>query len=183
MDEKLLIDKIKQNPKDGLMDAFELFGPLVKGIVVKTLGRSKARDIEECISDTFIKLWQSIDLYDEQRGSLRAFITIIARNTAIDRYRRSHSRIAMHPIDDMNPVAAQDTEDTAIQKINHEIVREAVNDLPEPDREIFYRRYFLAKKVNDIAYNMKLNSKRVEKRLYKGKQKLRKLLINKGINI
>ena|GEM_PF-5080006 len=42
---------------------------------------------------------------------------------------------------------------------------------------------YIAKKVNDIAYNMKLNSKRVEKRLYKGKQKLRKLLINKGINI
>ena len=29
MDEKQLIGKIKRKPKDGLIDAFEMFGPLV----------------------------------------------------------------------------------------------------------------------------------------------------------
>ena len=54
MDERQLIVKIKRKPKDGLIDAFEMYGPLVKAITVKVLGNSNSEDVEECISDTFI---------------------------------------------------------------------------------------------------------------------------------
>ena len=142
MDEKLLISKIKRKPGDGLIDAFEEFGPLVKAITVKILGNGSPGDVEECISDTFIKLWQSIDQYDERKGSLRPFIAAIARNTAIDRYRKINSDIISVPIEGLNAESGQDTEADVIKSINSDLVREAVNDLPEPDREIFYRRFF-----------------------------------------
>ncbi|HQD31589.1 MAG: sigma-70 family RNA polymerase sigma factor [Clostridiaceae bacterium] len=183
MDEKLLISKIKRKPRDGLIDAFEEFGPLVKAITVKILGNGSPGDVEECISDTFIKLWQSIDQYDERKGSLRPFIAAIARNTAIDRYRKINSDIISVPIEGLNAESGQDTEADVIKSINSDLVREAVNDLPEPDREIFYRRFFLSEKINDIADNMEIKNKRVEKRLSKGKRRLRDLLISKGINL
>jgi RNA polymerase sigma-70 factor (ECF subfamily) len=183
MDERQLISKIKRKPRDGLIDVFEIYGPLVKAITVKVLGKSSSDDVEECISDTFIKLWQSIGSYDEQKGSLRSFIAAIARNTAIDRYRKNRSGIISLPIDGLEESSPQDTEAAAINRIDSDLVRDAVNDLPEPDREIFYRRFFLSETINDIADKMELKSKRVEKRLYKGKQKLRDQLISKGINI
>lgn len=182
MDERQLIVKIKRKPKDGLIDAFEMYGPLVKAITVKVLGNSNSEDVEECISDTFIKLWQSIGSYDEQKGSLKSFIAAIARNTAIDRYRKNKTDFISLPIDDIEEASPHDTEAAAINRIDIDLVKDAVRDLPEPDREIFYRRFFLSETINDIADKMVLKNKRVEKRLCKGKQKLRDLLISKGIN-
>jgi len=182
MDEKQLIDKIKRKPRDGLIDAFDLFGPMVKAITVKVLGKSSSEDVEECVSDTFVKLWQSIGSYDERKGSLKSFIAAIARNTAIDRYRKNRSEIASLPIDSLDEASLQDTETAAIKRIDSDLVRDAVRELADPDREIFYRRFFLSETISDIADKMDLKNKRVEKRLFKGRQKLRDMLISRGIN-
>ena len=47
------------------------------------LGASRPQDVEECVADAFIRLWQRGD-YTAQAGTLKAYLCGIARNAAID---------------------------------------------------------------------------------------------------
>ena len=45
--------------------------------------------MEECISDTFFKLWSNVDKFKEEKNiSLKSYIYAIARNTALDKIRK-----------------------------------------------------------------------------------------------
>ena len=73
-----------------------------------------------------------------------------------------------------------DLESELSRKRNREIVRQTVSELPEPDREIFIRRYFYCERVKAIALRLGLSPKAVENKLFRGKQKLKALLIEQG---
>jgi RNA polymerase sigma-70 factor (ECF subfamily) len=61
--------------------------------VFRTVRRLLAcnEDAEEVVCDVFTFVWQQADAYDTRRGSVRAWLTIIARNRSIDRLRQRHA--------------------------------------------------------------------------------------------
>ena len=61
------------------------------------------------------------------------------------------------------------------------MLRHVVDGLPPPDREIFVYRYFLELSTKEIAARLNLSVKQVENKLYRGRQKLRRQLIEKGV--
>lgn len=76
-----------------------------------------------------------------------------------------------------------DLESELSRQRNREIVRQTVSELSEPDREIFIRRYFYCERVRTIALRLGLSPKAVENKLFRGKQKLKALLMERGIAI
>jgi RNA polymerase sigma-70 factor (ECF subfamily) len=54
-------------------------------------------DAEEVVSDVYLYVWRFAATYDSRRGSVRAWLTVIARNRAIDRLRQ---RQPLLPFDD-----------------------------------------------------------------------------------
>ena len=48
-------------------------------------------DAEEIVGDVFTFVWQQAHAYDAHRGSVQAWLTIIARNRSIDRLRQRRS--------------------------------------------------------------------------------------------
>ena len=42
---------------------------------------------EDLLQDTFVKIWQNIDRYDENKGTLYTWMINIARNASIDKLR------------------------------------------------------------------------------------------------
>ena len=57
----------------------------VAGAVLNNIG--SAQDVEECVADTFIYLWEHPDKYDPRRGKLKTWLSMIARTRALNRYR------------------------------------------------------------------------------------------------
>lgn len=181
MDDKKLLKLLKRNPNDGIDKAIEIYAPLVKTIVIRILGSENKQDIEECISDIFVKLWKSIDRYDADKGSLKNYIISISRFTAIDYYRRIIKNYDLLSIEE-NEIDANINLDKEVSKnINKEIINKTLNELKEPDREIFIRRYFLYEPVKSIAEKLNLSTKLVENTLYRGKQKLKDILLQNRI--
>jgi RNA polymerase sigma-70 factor (ECF subfamily) len=46
------------------------------------------QDAEECVNDLFVAVWQEIDSFDPQRGTLRTWLTMRAKYIALDRRRQ-----------------------------------------------------------------------------------------------
>ena len=60
------------------------------------------------------------------------------------------------------------------------LTRCAVEELPEPERSIFQRHYFLYQKTDEIAEALQLNSATVRTKLTRGREKLRRTLLEGG---
>ena len=50
----------------------------VSGAVLSHIG--SAQDVEECVADAFIYLWEHPDKYNPERGKLKTWLSIIAHS-------------------------------------------------------------------------------------------------------
>ncbi len=178
---------LKTDPERGLHLAMDHFGPAVKWIAKTILGAEALQDVEECIAETFVRLWRSVagsrssgDGFDEEAGStLYSYTCGIARHVAIDMVRRrpKETPVAEAIETDFDPDFA---EELAAQE-NREAILHTVEGMESPDREIFLLRYWMELPVKRIAEILELTEKQVENRLYRGKKVLRKQLAERGI--
>ena len=183
MDDQQLITLMKNDSEKGVEQAIRQYGGLCKAVAVRILGADHQQDIEECISDTFVKLWRAADSIDLQKGTLKAYTASIARNTAINRLRRQKRVGELLPLEEDDLEIDLDLASELARKQNGLIVRQMISELPEPDREIFIRRYFYCERVKEIALRIGLSPKAVENKLFRGRQKLRILLLERGVSI
>ena len=59
------------------------------------------RDAEEVVAETMVRAWRRHHQYDPERGSERSWIFGIAKNTAVDHFRRSRRKqFRGHEFDD-----------------------------------------------------------------------------------
>lgn len=138
--------------------------------VLKSVGA--VQDVEECVADVFIYLWQNPGKFDPRRGRLKTWLCVICRTRAIDRF-RSLSAKATAPLDDATWVEQLGLAEGLIETETRQVLLMAVEALPEPEREILIRRYYYDQKPRQIARAMHLSVKQVDNRLYRTKQKLR----------
>lgn len=181
MEDKMLLKLIKENTEEGMKQVMVLYSPLVKAIVVKLMGRDHPEDIKECMADVFIKLWRFIANFDEKKGNLKGYIAMIARNETFGRMKKKGKYLQCTDIDEVKVGIEVDMVSELGKKINAQLVQEVVDELPEPDRQIFVSRYFWGERVKEISTQMILEEKFIENRLYLVKKKLKEKLLAKGV--
>ena len=147
----------------------------VAGAVLNNMGSTQ--DVEECVADTFIYLWEHPDKYDPQRGKLKTWLSIVARTQAVNRCREISKRntISLENTDFIDQLGVVDN---ILEAETRKSLIAAVNALGEPDREILIRRYYYDQKPKEIALAMDMSVKQVDNRLYQTKLKLRESLSN-----
>lgn len=182
MNDDKLIKLLRKNPTKGLSCAIDIYGALVKTIVTRILGYENQQDIEECVSDVFVELWKSINNFNKEKGVLKNYIISIARYISINTYNRKIKKDFSTSLEDDIEFHI-DLNDEVTKSINKKIIKDTLNDLPQPDKDIFIRRYYLYESVKDIAFSLNINPKMVENKLYRGKEALKQALINNGIII
>lgn len=171
---------MKDDPARGLEMAFRRFGQSVKTICAAILGPGSAEEVEEAVMDSFLALWREVDRYDSER-SLSGWLYGIARHTAINRRRALGRGPALEELPDELPEEEFDLTEQAAAKENARLLRQAMEEMESPDRDIFIRRYYLYQRVGEIAAQLELPEKTVENRLHRGKQKLRQKLLERGV--
>lgn len=145
----------------------------IAGAVLKNAGSEQ--DVEECVADTFIYLWEHPDKFNPGRGSLKTLLCILTRSRAIDRYRQ----ITRHSVVSLEEVVLADQFGMQEVLIREETRREllaAVKALGEPGREILVRRYYYNQKPREIALALNMTVKQVDNSLYRTKRQLRDVL-------
>lgn len=147
----------------------------VAGAVLNNIGSTQ--DVEECVADTFIYLWEHPEKYNPQRGKLKTWLSIIARTQALNRCREIAKRNIV-PLEDTDFIDQLGIVDTFLEAETRRALLAAVNALGEPDREILIRRYYYEQKPREIALALDMSVKQVDNRLYQTKLKLREVLSN-----
>lgn len=177
-DEQILI-KLKADD-GGLEAAKEKYSKLVYRICSGFL--SSSDDAEEAAADCFIRLWQGRHEIDTQKSSLKTYICMLARHSAIDKARGMDKKETI-PLEENDLGIDVDYEDEASKRINMRIIAQCVSSMPSPEREIFIDRYYFKKPIKEIAESCSLSPKKVENTLARGKKKLKAALLKGGIII
>lgn len=181
-DQELLKMILHETPL-GIEIAIDMYGGAVKKICREILAGCSDEDIEETVADCFTALWQSVHNYDITRGScLKSYIYGIARRTAYNKKRQLRKSLQCCEAPCQYLAADDDVEAEIEKRIETEILRQLVLELKSPDREIFIKRYFLSMTVKDIAGDLEISCKTVENKLSRGKKKLKKQLIKRGVD-
>lgn len=177
VNEKKLVSRLQKGDTAALGEVIDIYTPYVYAIVSNVFaGMLPEEDAEETVSDVFTALWYS--RLNAEAGALKAYIAAIARNKAKSRLRTL--RIS-EPLQDDFPLAdCKLPEKQYILDELGDITRRAVESLPEPDREIFQRHYFLYQKTQDIAGDMGLNAGTVRTKLARGRKRLLAYLTERG---
>ncbi len=167
-----------KSPDSVIEELMEKYMGFVYSIVYKKIKTVAAdEDIEETVSDVFIKVYNSLDTFDSSKSSLKTFVAAIASNTAIDKYRYLLKRINIsnEQLCEIQDVSS-DIENKYIKKEEQKRVFDAILALKEPDRTIVFRRYYLDETFVRIAREIGYSPNATEKRLKRALEKLRKEL-------
>lgn len=142
----------------------------IASAVLKNVGSEQ--DVEECVADAFIYLWQYPEKFDPARGNLKSYLCMVARSRAIDRYRQI-SRHGELPLEEAVLSASVGMQEEMMTRETRRELIAAVNALGEPGREILVRRYYYNQKPREIALALGMTVKQVDNSLYRSKRQLR----------
>ena len=154
-DETLAIQVARGNPA-ALEVLYDRYAPIVLGISLKVVGDQALA--EDVLQETFWRVWQSAGTYQSQRGPFTGWLFRIARNLAIDAYRRRNVRpqaIASadgsEAILDETPDTETDVVEQAQSRMKHRQIRKALAALPLVQRQVIELAYFYGMTRQEIA--------------------------------
>ncbi len=169
-------------------------------------GVGVAQDAEECVNDLFVTVWQEIETFDAERGTLRTWLTMRAKYIALDRRRQLCRRQAhnIQPAEEnrqwttsdggsnrnmsnwgggehkpratLPPHPEASMESLLEQSERREELRLALATLPELDRYLIYQRYFKYASTEELAAKTGLTRHAVDTRLWRARKSLRDAL-------
>ena len=158
------------------------FGGLCRTIISHILPDS--RDVEECTSDTYLRIWNSIP--PQRPARLDSFVARIARNVALDRYdyntasmRSSSLTTAYEELEFYLPSLAQETDAVEFRTFLNRFLR----DLEKTSRMMFIRRYWYGETVSEIAGAFGYSEEKVKSSLFRTRKKLRDAMIKEDISL
>ena len=143
------------------------------------------QDVEECVDDTYIKLWNKIP--PQKPAVLKGFIGKITRELAFDRYRAGNSKKrgsgaiedVLEELDECLP-ASGNVENNIMGNELAGIINDFVESLTQKEAYIFMGRYFYAYSTKYIAKRFGMTQNNVSVTLNRLRKKLQSRLIKEG---
>lgn len=184
MDDEQIISLFFQREETAITNTREKYEGLCRSVAGRIL--PDQRDVEECVSDVYLRVWNAIP--PERPRSLRAYLTRITRNLALDRYsyntaaqRSTALTDAFEELESCLPARLGDPEN----EINAQSFRQFLNGflraLPQEARVFFLRRYWYGESIKKIAEDCRVSESKVKTSLFRTRSRLRGAMEKEGI--
>jgi RNA polymerase sigma factor (sigma-70 family) len=116
----------------------------------------QAQVAEEIVQEAFLSVWRHPDRYDVARGSVRSWLMGTVHHRAVDAVRREQAqRRRAEQASGLGPGVIEDPIDDVVAAIDlpreRKLVRAALGELPEEQREVIQRMYFEGLSQSQIA--------------------------------
>jgi len=160
---------------------YEKYIPQIRAVITRILTNAgQARDIEDCMSTVYIELIEKLQQYNEMRGSMAAFITVIARSVALNYCRDNKRNICELIGDDKIDFLSKPLRFESEVEFNM-LIKSLFEKLNDNECALFTMRFLLFEPTEEIAKAFKISRNTVDKRVSRLKSKVKKLLIKGGI--
>jgi len=160
---------------------YEKYNPQIRAIVTRIL-YNQDNDIEDCINTVFLELIEKLQQFNETRGSMAAYVAIIARSVALN-YRKSNMRKTVELVGDEKIDYIIAPLEVADELEFDMIIQMILKKLNEQESILFSMKYIYFYSPEEIAKIFKINRNAVDGRVNRLKNKIKKLLIKGGITI
>lgn len=179
MDEIILLQRLKEKDETALEELMKEYESYVIRIISRILLPYMSKeDVQEAASDAFYSLWAHADAVDLQKGSIKAYLTVTARNGAKNKFRGYRGEV---PLQDQDFVETDELYLRLERKERSKLIGEALECLKADEKEILVRYYYLYQNTAEIAEMMEMKVNTVKSVLRRGRKKLERHLRERGI--
>jgi RNA polymerase sigma-70 factor (ECF subfamily) len=167
-----------QGHQDALAQLYDGTSAMINGLLVRIL--QHPQDAEEVLLDVYMKAWKYASGYSEKRGSVQAWLLIMARNAAIDRIRARRAQpgtLALEPDKFPEPAAPGATpEEESVLGERRMRVQQVLRELPPEQREALVLAFFAGLTHAELAAKLGEPLGTIKSRIRMGLVRLRGLL-------
>jgi RNA polymerase sigma-70 factor, ECF subfamily len=160
--EVVLVRAVLDGDRDGFARLYDLYAPLVHGILLARVPRA---EVDDLVQDIFLHAFKKLHTLRDS-SAFGAWIAMIARNRAVDFHRRSRETVEIN-----DELRGSDTHDSKAAEI-----LELIRSLPEAYRETLVLRLVEGMTGPEIAERTGLTAPSVRVNLHRGMKLLRERL-------
>jgi RNA polymerase sigma-70 factor (ECF subfamily) len=161
-----------------MTELYDRYGTLVYSVAYRIVGQRA--DAEEVVVDAFTQAWREAARFEAERGSVAAWLTMIARSRALDlvraRGRRERLADAAAGSDGGSGEPDAPAADRAEDDERRWVVKLALEGLSAPQRQAIELAFFEGLSQSEIAERLNEPLGTVKTRVRLGMQKLRESL-------
>jgi RNA polymerase sigma-70 factor (ECF subfamily) len=142
VDDTTMLTRIGQRDENAMEAVFRRYSGPVYSVALRVL--RDTGQAEDILQEVFLQLWRKPAAFVQNRGSLGAWLVVIARNRAIDVLRRRKPSDSVDDVVLTSPIKAE--RNIAMQR-----VRSVIANLPEEQRRTLDLAYFEGLSHTEIA--------------------------------
>jgi RNA polymerase sigma-70 factor (ECF subfamily) len=177
-----LVARAASGDERAMTDLYDRYGAMLYAVAYRVVGQRA--DAEEVVVEAFAQAWRDAGRFEPDRGSVAAWLTMIARSRALDlvRARTRRDKLAVSAAVsglDAGPAPADHAASPADRTEEDErrrMVRQAMESLSPPQRQAIELAFFEGLSQSEIAARLNEPLGTVKTRVRLGMQKLRESL-------
>ena len=177
MSEEELLRLMRQEPERGAALFMERYLRLIWSIVAGRAGSVAGRaELEDCVSDVVYELYRDMDKIDLSRGSLKGYVAVRARRSAVELYQRCQKERERLSHELPEGTDGPQPEEEVLRREERNALLSAIYELNETDRAIILRKYFFYQPTKQIARDLHMRPGAVDTRASRALDKLKEMM-------
>ncbi len=178
--ESQLPSRLVAGDEAALGEVYDQYAAFVHSLALRVIG--DARAAEDVSQEVFLHLWERPEVFDPQRGTLRAWLGTLTHRRAVDHIRREEARRRRAERElSRRPIAIPDVEEMATALVIAEHVRSALEHLPPDQRRAIDLAYFGGKTYREVAAVLGIPEGTAKSRLRLGLRRIADALEAEGL--
>ncbi len=169
--DKELVSRVRAGDQNAMGTLYDRYSPLVYAVGLRVLADTAAA--EDVLQEVFMQLWRNPARFDASRGSLGAWLAVIARNRAIDALRK---RRYESDIEDIVVSVEPDLASEADRSRAAKNVRDVLNGMHPAQRQALEMAFYEGLTHREIAAKVGEPLGTIKTRIRAGLLALRKAL-------
>ncbi|MCU1336188.1 MAG: polymerase, sigma-24 subunit, subfamily [Bryobacterales bacterium] len=138
-----------------MRELYDRYGRLVYSLIMRMVRNSAAA--EDLVQETFLRVWNRMQAFDQERGALGPWVLTVARNRAIDYLRSTDARMSagLLELDRLeHPAHFCDFEDRALSLDRARRLKNAFEKLTPNQKTVVELAYYEGLSQTEMAERM-----------------------------
>jgi RNA polymerase sigma-70 factor (ECF subfamily) len=149
--ERALVERGREGDREALAGLFRMHAERIEAYLAGSVGNR--HDAEDLTSQTFSRMLERIDRYEDRSLPFSAWLFRIARNAAIDHFRATRREQLEGGWPELRDTAPS-AEEAALRRLEDRRVAELAERLSDDQRRVFALRFLLGRSNAEAAVSL-----------------------------